>query len=84
MAYMALENLLDKTEGSVYKLVVLASRRAMELAEGQPKLVDVADASLNHLLSPCRKLWRIDCWQRQRQRCHKIKHQGNIKKLFLA
>jgi len=46
MAYMALENLLDKTEGSVYKLVVLASRRAMELAEGQPKLVDVADASL--------------------------------------
>jgi len=40
MAYMALEQLLDKTEGSVYKLVVLASRRALELAEGQPKLVE--------------------------------------------
>jgi DNA-directed RNA polymerase omega subunit len=40
MAYMALEKLLDKTEGSVYKLVVLASRRALELAEGQPKLVE--------------------------------------------
>jgi|APIni6443716594_1056825.scaffolds.fasta_scaffold1411557_2 DNA-directed RNA polymerase omega subunit len=40
MAYMALEKLLDKTEGSVYKLVVLASRRALELSEGQPKLVE--------------------------------------------
>lgn len=40
MAHMALEKLLDKTEGSVYKLVVLASRRALELAEGQPKLVE--------------------------------------------
>lgn len=45
MAYMALEKLLDKTEGSVYKLVVLASRRALELAEGQPKLVEVPGAS---------------------------------------
>lgn len=42
MAYVALEQLLDKTEGSVYKLVVLASRRALELAEGQPKLVEGA------------------------------------------
>ena len=40
MAHMALEKLLDKTEGSVYKLVVLAARRALELAEGQPKLVE--------------------------------------------
>jgi len=39
MEYLALEKLLDKSRGSVYKLVVLASKRALELAEGQPKLV---------------------------------------------
>jgi DNA-directed RNA polymerase omega subunit len=35
----SLENLLDKTGYSVYKLVNLASRRALEIAEGQPTLV---------------------------------------------
>lgn len=40
----ALENLLDKTGNSVYKLVNLASRRALEIAEGQPKLVDCSAA----------------------------------------
>jgi DNA-directed RNA polymerase omega subunit len=39
--YIALEKLLDKSHDSVYKLVVLASRRALEIAEGQPKLVAV-------------------------------------------
>lgn len=41
MAYVPLERLLDKSDNSVYKLVVLASRRALEIAEGQPKLVNV-------------------------------------------
>lgn len=41
MAYVPLENLLNKSGGSVYKLVILASKRALEIAEGQPKLVDV-------------------------------------------
>lgn len=36
----ALENMLDKTGGSVYNLVVLASKRALDLAEGSVKLVD--------------------------------------------
>lgn len=36
---VSMENLLDKT-GSVYKLVILASRRALELNEGSPKLVE--------------------------------------------
>jgi DNA-directed RNA polymerase omega subunit len=46
MDYVALEKLLDKSGGSVYKLVVLASKRALELAEGQPKLVkDVNSAT---------------------------------------
>lgn len=39
MSYVPLENVLDKTDYSIYKLVILASRRALEIAEGQPKLV---------------------------------------------
>jgi DNA-directed RNA polymerase omega subunit len=39
MAYVPLEKLLDKTENSTYKLVITAARRALEIAEGQPKLV---------------------------------------------
>ena len=41
MPYVALEKLLDKSEKSIYKLVILASKRALEIAEGQPKLVAV-------------------------------------------
>ncbi len=47
MPYVALEKLLDKSEKSVYKLVILASKRALEIAEGQPKLV-----SLNSTTKP--------------------------------
>lgn len=39
MTYVPLEKLLDKSEKSIYKLVILASKRALEIAEGQPKLV---------------------------------------------
>ena len=42
MAYVALEKLVDKSHDSIYKLVILASKRALEIAEGQPKLVDVS------------------------------------------
>lgn len=35
----AIDKLLDKTH-SIYKLVILASRRTIELAEGGQKLVD--------------------------------------------
>jgi len=41
MPYLPLEQLLDKNEKSLYKLVILASKRALEIAEGQPKLVDI-------------------------------------------
>ena len=41
MGYISRERLLDKSEGSIYKLVNLAAKRALEIAEGQPKLVDV-------------------------------------------
>lgn len=40
MVYVDLEKLLEKSGGSVYKLVVMASRRALEIAEGQVKLVE--------------------------------------------
>lgn len=40
MAYVPLEKLLDKSDGSIYKLVILASKRALEIAEGQPRLTE--------------------------------------------
>jgi len=45
MGYQGREKLLDKSVGSIYKLVILASKRALEIAEGQPKLVE-DDASV--------------------------------------
>lgn len=40
MSYIPLENLIDKSGGSMYKLVMLVSRRALELAEGAPRLIE--------------------------------------------
>lgn len=40
MAYIPVEDLLKSTQDSIYKLVVLASRRALELGTGSEKLVD--------------------------------------------
>lgn len=37
--YIPVEELLEKTD-SMYKLVILASKRALELNEGSPKLVE--------------------------------------------
>lgn len=45
MPYVPLERLLDKSDNSIYKLVILTSKRALEIAEGQPKLVE-ADATV--------------------------------------
>lgn len=45
MTYVPLEKLLDKTGDSIYKLVILASKRSLEIAEGQPGLVK-ADSSV--------------------------------------
>jgi DNA-directed RNA polymerase omega subunit len=44
MVYVPLENMLDKSNGSIYKLVILAAKRALEIAEGQPKLVSAGEA----------------------------------------
>lgn len=34
------EELLEKTDFSIYKLVMLVTKRALEIAEGAPKLID--------------------------------------------
>jgi len=39
VSYVPIQDLLAKT-GSLYKLVVLASRRALELNAGAPRLVE--------------------------------------------
>ena len=39
MGYQPLEHLLPKAGNSIYKLVRTAANRAMELADGQPKLI---------------------------------------------
>ena len=41
MVYVPLEKVLDKNDKSIYKLVILASKRALEIAEGQPRMVNV-------------------------------------------
>lgn len=41
MPYIALENLLDQSKGSIYKMVILAAKRALQIAEGQPALVQI-------------------------------------------
>ena len=45
MAYIPIEQLLDKADNSMYKLVMLAAKRTLEIAEGQPKLCS-ANSSL--------------------------------------
>jgi len=40
LAYVPIENLLKHTNGNMYELVILASRRAQELGLGSEKLVE--------------------------------------------
>ncbi len=44
MVYQPLEELLPKSGESVYKLIRMAANRAMELADGKPKLIDKASS----------------------------------------
>ncbi|MFC1675123.1 DNA-directed RNA polymerase subunit omega [Candidatus Omnitrophota bacterium] len=44
MSYVPLEQLLEKSGDSIYKLVVMASKRALEISEGKPKLIDMSSA----------------------------------------
>jgi DNA-directed RNA polymerase omega subunit len=40
MAYQPIEKLLPQSNGSIYKLILLASQRALELTEGSPRLIE--------------------------------------------
>lgn len=40
MAYQPLEKLLPKADNSIYRLVLLGAKRATELAEGMPRLIE--------------------------------------------
>ena len=40
MGYIAMQELLKDNQDSIYKIVTLASRRALELGTGSEKLVD--------------------------------------------
>lgn len=51
MAEIPLENMLDKSSGSIYDLAVLAAKRALELAEGQPRLVNIDSTTKPSLIA---------------------------------
>ena len=40
MAYQPIEELLPRAGGSVYRLVRMAAKRALELSDGKPCLID--------------------------------------------
>lgn len=40
MAYPPLEKLLPQANNNIYRLIILASQRALELAEGLPRLIE--------------------------------------------
>ena len=39
MGYQPIEELLERSGGSIYRLVRMAANRALELAEGKPRLI---------------------------------------------
>lgn len=45
MAYVPLEKLSPKTDGSMFKLAILVARRALQLAEGAPRLINAPSDS---------------------------------------
>ena len=44
--YIPLEKLLEAAGGSVYKLTILAAKRALQLADGEKPLVEKTDEKL--------------------------------------
>lgn len=42
MSYVPIEKIIDKADYSLYKLVILASKRALELSEGVPSLIETS------------------------------------------
>jgi len=44
MEHFDVQGMVAKTDNSIYKLVVLASKRALEISEGQPKLIKISSS----------------------------------------
>jgi len=42
---VALEELLDKSDYSTYKLVILTAKRALQIVEGAPKLTNTPETA---------------------------------------
>lgn len=59
--YIPSEGLLDKTEGSVYKLCILAAKRALELNDGIEKLVKVDSSKLSTIALEEIRQGKIKC-----------------------
>ena len=51
MSYKPIESLLSTTNDSIYNLVILASQRALELAEGMPTFIENRDSDKPTVLS---------------------------------
>lgn len=45
MGYQPLERLLPKANYSIYKLVCMAAKRAKELADGSPHLIEISSSA---------------------------------------
>lgn len=48
MSYVAIQDLLSKT-GSIYKLVILASKRALELNAGAPRMIETDNEKISSI-----------------------------------
>lgn len=48
MSYVAIQDLLSKT-GSIYKLVILASKRALELNAGAPRMIETDSEKISSI-----------------------------------
>lgn len=48
MSYVPIQDLLSKT-GSIYKLVILASKRALELSAGAPRMIETDSEKISSI-----------------------------------
>jgi DNA-directed RNA polymerase omega subunit len=62
LGYISTENLMKHSQNSIYKLVVLAARRALELSTGSEKLVEMpANAKITSIALEEIKENKISC-----------------------
>ena len=59
----SIERLLERC-GSIYKLVIVASKRALEISEGSPRLVETSPKEKPALIALREKIGRASCRER--------------------